>query len=124
MQKGRLSREGLSFSSVEHRSLDDLRVEFAPKHYGILAVQGLANYRATRANEVSLLVSITPVPVVPDEHPELFKVSCLPVADVGPLYRHPCGDPPAEFGFIRESNVQIEEAFLELVLDSIHNLAA
>jgi hypothetical protein len=66
---------------------------------------------------------MAPVSVVPNEDPELFKVTCFPIADVGPLNRHPCGDPPAEFGFICESNMQKEDAFLKLVLDSIHNLA-
>jgi hypothetical protein len=66
---------------------------------------------------------MAPVSVVPNEDPELFKVTRFPIADVGPLNRHPCGDPPAEFGFICESNMQKEDAFLKLVLDSIHNLA-
>jgi hypothetical protein len=84
----------------------------------------VANYSCDRAHEVSLLVSMAPVPVVPNEDPELFKVTCFPVADVGPLNRHPCGDPPAKFGFIGESNMDIEQTFFELVLDSIHNFAA
>jgi len=41
------------------------------------------------------------VPVVSNEDLELFEVPGLPIAEVGSLDRHPRGDPPAEFGFIR-----------------------
>jgi hypothetical protein len=48
----------------------------------------------------------------------------FPVAEVSFLNRHASCYPPAEFRLVHKSNVDIQEAFLELVLDPLHDFAS
>jgi hypothetical protein len=62
------------------------------------------------------------VPFVPNEDSKLLKVARFPIAKVNFLNRHSRGDPPAKLRLVREPNAKIQEAFLKLVFNPVHDL--
>src|SRR6267142_3453845 len=75
------------------------------------------NRRRERCSDASH----APVSFVFDEDSKLLEVAGLPIAKVTFLNRHATGNPPAEFGFVHEPDVDVEETLLEFVLNPLHD---
>ncbi len=67
------------------------------------------------------MLTHAPVSLVPDEDSKLLEVAGFPIAEVTFLNRHASGNAPAEFRLVHKSNVDVQEAFFESVLNPFDN---
>jgi hypothetical protein len=64
-----------------------------------------------------------PIAFVLREDFEQSEIARFPVAQIGFLNHYGRADSPAELGFVHKPNPYIKNAFLECVIDPIHDLA-
>jgi hypothetical protein len=76
----------------------------------------------SRRHERGSSASYARVRFVPEEGSELFEIAGRPISEVSLLDGHLCGEPPGEFCLICESNVDVQEAIFEFVLNPLDHL--